>query len=52
MINQVRNFEMYKSIVQKYGKNFMKSYEYLSSTSKDRLKIKIVCNKLINQYEL
>lgn len=44
----IRNFEMYKVIAQKYGKDFMKSYEYLSSTSVDRLKMKIVCNKLLN----
>lgn len=44
----INNFEMYELIVKKYGKDFMKSYEYLSSTSVDRLKIKIVCNKLLN----
>ena len=46
-MESIRNFEMYKFIVQKYGKDFTKSYEYLSSTSLDRLKMKIVCNKLV-----
>jgi hypothetical protein len=46
-MESIRNFEMYKLIVQKYGKDFVKSYEYLSSTSLDRLKMKLVCNKLI-----
>lgn len=47
-MENLRNIEAYKTIAEKYGKDFMNSYEYLSSTSKDRLKIKIVCNKLIN----
>jgi hypothetical protein len=45
----VRNFEHYEFIVQKYGINFQKSYEYLSSTSVDRIKMRVVCNKLINK---
>ena len=47
----IRNFQTYKGIVQKYGNDFMKSYEYLSSTSVNRLKIKIVCNKLLKNYK-
>jgi hypothetical protein len=45
----VRNFEHYEFIVQKYGINFKKSYEYLSSTSVDRIKMRVVCNKIINK---
>ncbi len=47
-MKNLKNITEFKRIAEKYGKDFMKSYEYLSSTSNDRLKIKIVCNKLIN----